>query len=98
MLTRLRRRALALSTRLVMGYTVAAAVILAASAVFLYRGLEQRFVVEDTELLFDQVEQVRGLVGKGSEGVPEARQFVLAAAGVRNLEKYYGSLLDEAAG
>jgi two-component system heavy metal sensor histidine kinase CusS len=95
MLNRIRRRALALATRLITGYTIAAALILALSAVFLYRGLEQGFVVEDTELLLDQVEQVRGLIGKGPEGLAEARQFVLAAAGVRNLEKYYGRLLDE---
>src|ERR1700712_3399320 len=95
MLIRLSRRALALTARLVTGYTLAAAVILTASALYLYRGLEQGFVIEDTELLSDQVEQVRGLIGQGPEGLPEARKFVRAAAGVRNLEKYYGRLLDE---
>jgi two-component system heavy metal sensor histidine kinase CusS len=95
MLGRLRSRALALTTRLITGYTAAAAIILSLSAVFLYRGLEQGFIVEDTELLYDQVEQVRGLVVRGPEALPEVRQFVLAAAGVRNLEKYYGRLLDE---
>lgn len=86
-------RSLALTIRIVAGYTLAAAIILTVSALFLYRGLKQGFVVEDTELLSDQVEQLRELVGKGS--LEEARQFVLAAAGVRDLEKYYGRLLDE---
>lgn len=54
-----RRRALALTARLIIGYTLAAAGILTVSAFFLYRGLEQGFVVEDTELLSDQIEQVR---------------------------------------
>ena len=90
-----RRRAPALTTRLVLGYTVAAAIILTASALFLYRGLAGGFILEDTELLSDQVEQVRGLVGKGADALPEVRQFVLSAAGVRDLERYYGRLLDE---
>ena len=90
-----RPRALALTARLIIGYTLAAAGILTVSAFFLYRGLEQGFVVEDTELLSDQIEQVRSYISKGADGVPEARQFVLAAAGVRDLEKYYGRLLDE---
>ncbi len=95
MLPETRRRAFALTARIVAGYTLAAAAILTASALFLYRGLKQGFVVEDTELLSDQVDQVRGLVGKGAGGLAEARHFILAAAGVRDLEKYYGRLLDE---
>lgn len=95
MLHKIRRRALALTTRLIAGYTLAAAFILTAGAVFLYRGLEQGFVVEDTELLSDQIEQVRGLLGQGPEHLPEVQRFIRAAAGVRDLEKYYGRLLDE---
>ncbi len=95
MLRRLRGRVLALTARIVGGYTLAAAVILSSSAFFLYRGLEQGFVVEDTELLSDQIEQVRGLVAKGEGDLEDTRQFILGAAGVRNLEKYYGRLLDE---
>ena len=87
------RRALGLTARMVVGYTLAAAVILICAALYLYRGLQQGFVVEDTELLSDQIEQVRGLILNGSN--EEARQFVLSAAGVRELEKYYGRLLDE---
>src|SRR3954467_746769 len=90
-----RRRGFSLTARLIAGYTLAALVILTASAFYLYRGLEQGFVVEDTELLSDQVEQVRGLVAKGEAGMPEVRRFVLDAAGIRDLEKYYGRLLDE---
>jgi two-component system heavy metal sensor histidine kinase CusS len=70
-----------------------AAVVLSASALFLYRGLAQGFVVEDTELLSDQVEEVRGLVAKGN--LEEELRFIRAAAGERNLEKYYGRLLDD---
>lgn len=88
-------RALALTTRIVLGYTLAAAIVLSASAVFLYRGLAHGFVLEDTELLSDQVEQVRGLMLRQESGLEDARRFILAAAGVRELEKYYGRLLDE---
>ena len=90
-----RRRGFSLTARLIAGYTLAALVILTAAAFYLYRGLEQGFVIEDTELLSDQVEQVRGLVSKGEAGMPETRRFVLDAAGIRDLEKYYGRLLDE---
>lgn len=87
------RSALGLTARMVVGYTLAAAIVLSCAALYLYRGLQQGFVVEDTELLSDQIEQVRGLILKGSN--EQARQFVLGAAGVRELEKYYGRLLDE---
>ena len=87
------RGALALTVRLVAGYTMAAALILTGAALYLYRGLEKGFAEEDTELLSDQIEQVRGLIKSGSE--QEARQFIISAAGVRELEKYYGRLLDE---
>ena len=87
------RKTLGLTTRIIAGYTLAAAIILTGSAVFLYRGLKQAFVVEDTELLSDQIEQVRGFVGAGND--EKARQFILSAAGIRDLEKYYGRLRDE---
>lgn len=92
---RLRRRSTALTARIVGGYTLAAAVILSSSAFFLFRGLEQGFVLEDTELLSDQIEQVRGLVAKDDGSLEDTRQFILGAAGIRNLEKYYGRLSDE---
>ena len=82
-----------LTLRLVLGYTLVAALVLSASALFLYRGLAQGFVVEDTELLSDQIEEVRGLIAKGD--LEEARRFILAVAGERDLEKYYGRLLDD---
>jgi two-component system heavy metal sensor histidine kinase CusS len=88
-----RAGARSLTLRLVLGYTLVAALVLSASALFLYRGLAQGFVVEDTELLSDQVEEVRGLMAKGD--LEQARRFILAAAGERDLEKYYGRLLDE---
>ena len=43
-----------LAVRLVAGYTLAAAGILTGSAVYLYQGLKQAFITEDTELLSDQ--------------------------------------------
>src|SRR5450759_2406945 len=88
-----RSGARSLTLRLVVGYTLVAALVLSASALFLYRGLAQGFVVEDTELLSDQVEEVRGLMAKGD--LEQARRFILAAAGERDLEKYYGRLRDE---
>ena len=74
-----RAGARSLTLRLVLGYTLVAALVLSASALFLYRGLAQGFVVEDTELLSDQVEEVRGLMAKGD--LEQARRFILAAAG-----------------
>jgi len=66
--------------------------VLGLAAVFLYRSLASGFRVEDTELLADQAEKVRGMLARGA--MDEARHFIVDAAGARQLRKYYVRLLD----
>jgi two-component system heavy metal sensor histidine kinase CusS len=87
-----------LAVRLVVGYTLAAAGILTGSAIYLYQGLKQAFIIEDTELLSDQLQHVRRLLAKPNDGLEQTKNFIASAAGERELEKYYGRLLDPMGG
>ncbi len=90
------RRALALTWRLVAGYTLATLLTLTAAAIFLHRGLRRSFEIEDAELLSDSISAVRREVLKHPVDLHEAAELIRQSAGDRQIEKYYGRLLDEA--
>lgn len=89
-----RGRVPSLTTRLIAGYTLVALAVLSLCAVFLYRGLKNGFIQEDTELLGDQILLIRNFLEK-PDGMQAAMAYVHTAAGEREVEKYYARLLDE---
>jgi hypothetical protein len=90
------RRAISLTWRLVTGYTLAALLTLSVAGFFLHRRLRQQFELEDSELLLDSVVRVRDEVNKDPRDLKAAADYIMDLAGTRNLEKYYGRLLDPA--
>lgn len=89
------RRALALTWRLVAGYTLVALLTLSVAAVVLHRGLRQSFEIEDAEVLSDSVSAVRREVLRHPGDLHEASEIIQHLAGDRQIEKYYARLLDE---
>ncbi len=88
------RRALALTWRLVAGYTLATLLTLTVAAVFLHRGLRRSFEIEDGELLSDSISAVRREVLKHPADLHETEELIRQSAGDRQIEKYYGRLFD----
>jgi two-component system heavy metal sensor histidine kinase CusS len=88
-------RTMSISCRLVMGYTIVVLVTLTLAAVYLHRGLLEMFKYEDAERLSDSAISVQQAVKADPEGLKEARRLIEGLAGDRELEKYYGRLLDE---
>lgn len=88
-------RSLGLTTRLVAGYMVVAALTLSAAAVFLHQQMHHGFEVEDAVLLSDHIATLRFEVDQHPQELKEAVETILATAADRHLEKYYGRLVDE---
>lgn len=89
-----RRRALPLTWRLVRGYTMGVVLTLSVVALFLHRSLRHSFEVEDAQLLSDNVAAVRREILKHPGDLHEAGEIITASAGQRDVEKYYGRLMD----
>ena len=89
------RRALALTWRLVAGYTLVALLTLSVAAFVLHRGLRRSFEIEDGEVLSESVSAVRREVLRHPGDLHEASEIILHLAGDRQIEKYYARLLDE---
>lgn len=88
------RRALALTWRLVAGYTLATLLTLTVATIFLHRGLRRSFEIEDGELLSDSISAVRREVLKHPGDLHETEELIRQSAGDRQIEKYYGRLFD----
>jgi two-component system, OmpR family, heavy metal sensor histidine kinase CusS len=90
-----RRRAMSISCRLITGYTIVVVITLAVAAVYLHGGLKKMFAYEDAERLSDSVLSVRMAVKHDPAGLSEAQQLIVSLAGEREVEKYYGRLIDD---
>jgi two-component system heavy metal sensor histidine kinase CusS len=87
-------KTLGLTARLVAGYMLVAAFTFSAAAVFLHQQLHHGFEVEDAELLSDHVATLRHEVDQHPTNLEEAAETIRSTAANRNLEKYYGRLVD----
>ena len=88
------RRSLALTLRLVAGYSLAALATLSLAAWFLDRNLLQSFYMEDTEVLSGHIARLRSDVLKQPSDLHEADEHITASADKNQMEKIYGTLLD----
>jgi two-component system heavy metal sensor histidine kinase CusS len=88
------RRARSITCRLVCGYALVSLVMLSLAAVLLHRGLRRGFEIEDGELLSDRIADVRRAVERSPGNLTAAQEEILQLAGERDIEKFYGRLLD----
>lgn len=91
-------RTMSISCRLVTGYTIVVLVSLVVAAFYLHSGLHEMFEYEDAERLSDSVISVQQAVNEDPAGLKEARQLIEGLAGDREVEKYYGRLMDDRGG
>ncbi|WP_206170825.1 heavy metal sensor histidine kinase [Phragmitibacter flavus] len=87
--------ALALTTRLVLGYMLVAFFTLSAAAVFLHEILDYGFEVEDAGLMSDHVRLLRREMLESPEELGRVREIIGATANAQSLEKYFGRLLED---
>ncbi len=88
------RRSLALTVRLVGGYTLAALITLSVAGWFLHRGLLESFHKEDADMLSGHIARLRADVLKRPVDLHEAEEHISASADKTQVEKIYGALLD----
>ncbi len=88
------RRSTALTTRLALGYTLGVIATLSVVAFFLHRSLRRSFELEDAELLSDNISVVRKEALRRKGDLHEVEEIIHATAGERQVEKYYGRLID----
>ncbi len=88
------RRSLALTLRLVAGYTLVALATLSVGGWFLHRGLLQSFHAEDADMLSGHIARLRADVRKRPADLHEAEEHISASADQTQVEKIYGTLLD----